>query len=412
MNFYIESVILVQIIFNNVNKKNHIYENNEKLLIISLLFMVFFSIGCDTYIVSPLISTITSDLNINISYGGYLVTSYSISYVIFSLLLGPISDKIGRKKMIMIGMSLFCIASFYTGLSKNYIMLLVARGFSGIGAACAAPNVWSYIGDSFEYKERGKVTGIVASGLSLGMILGVPIGAFLTKLINWRQNFYILGLIALLSAVLMLKFLPNIVDTNHINYHYKDAFITVLKKRNIIISFIVTFLISFANFGLYTFLGYWLNKAFDLNIIYIGLFFIIAGLGNFFGARTSGSFSDKYGKKNIALISMLVMALVIILLPIVKFSIYLTAIMVFFWLAAGGAAFTVMQVIATKLSLEARGTVMSINNSFFWGGAAIGSAIVSFIIYKFDFLVAALTCSIISIIASILLYFFINDNEN
>jgi multidrug resistance protein len=375
------------------------------------LFLVFFSIGCDTYIVSPLIPIITSDLNINTSYGGYLVTAYSLLYVIFSLILGPISDKLGRKKMIIIGMFLFCISSFYTGLSGNYVMILIARGFTGIGAACAAPNVWSYIGDYFEYKERGRITGIIASGLSLGMILGVPIGSFLTKLISWRQNFYILGIISLIVVLLMIKLLPNIkiVKESTIKNNYKNHLKKIFQENIVVFSFIVTFLISFANFGLYTFLGYWLNKQFHLGILYVGLFLIIAGLGNFFGAQTSGFLSDKYGKKNIACISALIMAIVIILVPVFKFNIYLTIIVVFLWLGSGGASFTVMQVIATQLSSESRGTVMSINNSFFWGGTAIGSACISFIIYNSSFSIAALICSIASLSASVILYLFIND---
>lgn len=386
---------------------------SKKLVIIALLFFVFFLIGCDTYIVSPLIPNITSEFNIASGYGGYLVTVYSMFYVIFSPILGPMSDKIGRKKMIIIGMIFFSLASFFTALSKNYIMILVARSFTGVGAAFAAPNVWSYVGDCFEYKKRGKITGIIASGLSVGMILGVPIGSFLAQEISWRQNFYILGIISIIVGVLMIKMLPNIsiIEKTSNKISYIGNLKLVFKEKRILTSFIVTFLISFGNFGLYTFLGYWLSKQFKLNTAYIGFFLIVGGLGNFFGAQISGILSDKYGKKKIACIFSLVLAITLMLVPLLKFSLYLTGLDVFLWLCAGGASFTVMQIIATQLSLQSRGTVMAINNSFFWGGTAFGSAIVSCILNSFNFFASSAICALSALLSSIILYFFAKNIE-
>lgn len=155
-----------------------------KKKIIVLLFIVFFLIGCDTFIISPLIPSISESLHIQAGSSGYLVTLYSIFYVICAPILGPISDNLGRKKMLILGMLLFGIASIMTGISGNFALILLARGLTGVGAAFAAPNVWAYIGDFFDYEERGKITAIIASALSLGMILGVPAGSFLAQTLN------------------------------------------------------------------------------------------------------------------------------------------------------------------------------------------------------------------------------------
>lgn len=383
----------------------------KRIIIIILLFTVFFLIGCDTFIVSPLIPIIVYGLKVKIGSGGYLVTVYSLCYVLFSPLLGPISDRIGRKKMISIGMLIFSIASIATGLSTSFSAILIARGLTGVGAAFAAPNIWSYIGDFFKYKERGRVTAIIASALSLGMILGVPIGSFLAQLINWEESFYVLGVISAMATLCILIIFPEIKVENSTDGEYGEQFKKVFHQNTVIYSFCVTLFISFANFGLYTFLGYWLNKCFNLKVSYVGLFLIIAGIGNLIGMQVGGILSDKYNKKQVVVISTLFMGITLIFLPLFANSIYLTAIDVFLWLGAGGASFATMQVIVTQLSEESRGTVMAVNNSFMWSGTALGSALVSVVINNFSFSVSTVICGTSAFIASLMLKFLVKQHS-
>lgn len=384
----------------------------KRIIIIMLLFLVFFLIGCDTFIISPLVPLISSDLNINVANGGYLVTVYSLLYVLASPLLGPISDRIGRKKMIAVGMFIFAISSIATGLSSNFAIMLIARGLTGVGAAFAAPNVWSYIGDCFDYKERGRVTAIIGSALSLGMILGVPLGSFLAQLTNWKQSFYVLGIISAVVTLGIFIGFPNILIESSTNENYRKQFKKVFKQRSVTYSFFVTLFIAFANFGLYTFLGYWINKCFNLSVSYVGLFLIVAGIGNLIGMQVGGFIGDKYGKKKVVVMSTLIMAITLAILPLFSGNIYLTAINVFLWLATGGASFGSMQVIITQLSEESRGTVMGINNSFMWSGTALGSALVSVIINKFNFSLSAIICGIVALIAGLILKFLVKEKSD
>lgn len=383
----------------------------KRSIIITLLFSLFFLIGCDTFIVSPLIPLITSNFKIRIGSGGYMVTAYSVFYVIFSPLLGPLSDKYGRKKMLIIGTLIFSLSSFATAAAPNYFLIIVVRSLTGIGAACAAPNVWSFIGDHFDYNERGKVTFIVASALSIGMVLGVPIGSFLTQTFDWQAIFYVLGIASLIVSLLINIYFPAENITYTINSSYIIQFKKVFNSESVGFSFLVTLFIAFANFGLYTFLGFWLNKQFNLNVSCTGLFLVLAGLGNLAGMQIGCNFSDRFSKKRIVIISTIILAITLILLPIFRNNIYATAIDIFLWLGAGGASFSVMQVLITQLSSEARGTVMGINNSFFWLGTASGSAITGLIINNFTFSASAVVCSLSAFLAAVCMAIFIHERK-
>lgn len=387
-----------------------VFHLNKKILVTVLLFAVFFLIGCDTFIISPFIPLISKTLNVAAGTSGYLVTAYSLFYVLVSIFMGPLSDMIGRKKMILVGMAVFALASIATGLTSVFAITLVARALTGAGAAFAAPNVWSYIGDYFSDAERSKVTAVIASALSLGMIIGVPAGSALAQFMSWQQAFYVLGSISIVVVVLILAFLP--MSGSAVNkQNYFISFKKVFLQRNIVFSFLTTFFVAFANFGLYTFLGYWLNKTFKLNTSMSGLFLIIAGVGNLIGMQLAGVLSNKVGKKKFVSISTLIMVASLFILSFSSFNIILAGIDVFVWLAAGGASFAIMQVIVTQLSSSSRGTVMSLNNSFMWAGTASGSAIVGITINGLTFFVSTLICSVAALSASLIIRIFVVETN-
>lgn len=383
---------------------------NKKLKIIILLFIVFFLIGCDTYVISPLIPEIAKDLNVKPGSGGYLVTIYSLFYVICSPFLGPISDRLGRKAMIITGTLIFSISSILTGMAQTFLLTMVFRGITGIGAAFAAPNVWAYIGDYFEYCERGKATAIIASALSLGMILGIPLGSFLADMMSWHETFYILGVLGIITFISAYFILENIKVNDSIeNKNYIKQLKTVLNNKNVEFCFFTTLLVSFSNFGLYTFLGYWLNKCFSFNVSQIGSFMIVGGIGNLVGMHIGGRVGDKIGKKKTAYYSILMVGILLIIISMFKHSVILTGIVIFLWLAFGGASFSNVQVLITKFSNASRGTIMSFNNSFMWAGTAIGSVAIGLAIDNINFETSSIICGMAALTAFAVLKYYINE---
>lgn len=382
----------------------------KQLHIISLLFLVFFLIGCDTFIISPLIPSITSNLHIAAGNGGYMVSFYSIFYVIFTFVLGPLSDRIGRKPMIIIGIVVFSISSLITGIAGNFPIILIARGVTGVGAAFAAPNIWAFIGDYFDQSIRGKVTAAVASALSLGLVIGVPIGTVIEQNLKWQECFYVLAILALMVAILLLFLLPNINNSKQASAVKGKEYREILIQPQVIYSYMTTFLINFANFGLYTFLGYWLKQQLRQTGLPISIIFILAGIGNLTGVFLSGALSGKISPKKLATFMAFILAVAFATLPFWKHYMAVTVVDIVVWMVAGGAAFSVMQAFVTQISQKARGTVLAMNNGFMWMGTAVGSAVISIIIDKWNFPVAAYICACLAALAWLILKFRLKEN--
>ena len=139
---------------------------------------------------------------------GFLIAMFSFSQFIFSPLAGDLSDKHGRKKLIIVGLIIYGLSQLAFGLSTELWMLYVARFFSGLGSAFIVPPMMAFVADITTFKERGKGMGLLGASMSLGFMIGPAIGGFLSK-ISLEFPFYIATGAALAAAVISFYALPN-----------------------------------------------------------------------------------------------------------------------------------------------------------------------------------------------------------
>lgn len=127
-------------------------------------------------IISPILPQIGDDLGIADAVLGTLVTAYSLMVGMFAILSGPISDRIGRRRILLIGCAAMTVALGLHGLVDSYVSFLVVRVFTRMAGGVLSGAAVSYIGDYFPYERRGWATGWVMSGAAFGQIVGIPMG--------------------------------------------------------------------------------------------------------------------------------------------------------------------------------------------------------------------------------------------
>jgi DHA1 family inner membrane transport protein len=178
---------------------------SQKMTVASF-FIAVFIVGLDSFIISALLPTISAAFGTSVSAVGLGVTLYAVFYAVGAPIIAPFSERLPRKRMIMIGLALFTLATFLCGLAKNIAFFYVARSLAGLGAAMFTPNVFAYIGGNFSKENIGKVMGIVMSALSLSIAIGVPIGSFIAGALNWNWTFFCSSIFAAVSFILILAF--------------------------------------------------------------------------------------------------------------------------------------------------------------------------------------------------------------
>jgi EmrB/QacA subfamily drug resistance transporter len=144
----------------------------------------------------------------------WVVTAYTLAFGGLLLLGGRISDMIGPKRTLMIGVIGFALASAVGGASQTTLMLIGARGLQGIFAALLAPSVLSLLTTTFtDPRERGRAFGIYATIAIAGAAFGLIIGGLLTQYLSWRWCLYVNLPIAALVAFGASTMIPNRAGT-------------------------------------------------------------------------------------------------------------------------------------------------------------------------------------------------------
>jgi EmrB/QacA subfamily drug resistance transporter len=166
--------------------------NPRPWLTLAVVGAAFFMTVLDVAIVTVAIPSIQTDLNISESTVQWLLTAYAITFGGFLLLGGRMADLLGRRRIFVVGLILFTLASLTCGLSTSAGLLIAARAVQGIGAAIISPAALSIVSTTFtEGAERNKALGIWGALGGSGAAAGVLFGGILTKYLGWEWIFYV-----------------------------------------------------------------------------------------------------------------------------------------------------------------------------------------------------------------------------
>ncbi len=166
-----------------------------------------FMIVLDFFIVNVAIPSMQRHLQASAAGVEWVVTAYGLTYGVGLITGGRLGDRYGRRRMFMLGLAVFTLASLACGLATNVEMLIVSRAIQGLGAAVAGPQTLAMIG--LTYAGRQRVTAVTAYGVSLGLaaVLGQLFGGLLIQAnvlgLDWRSCFLVnlpVGVIALAAA--------------------------------------------------------------------------------------------------------------------------------------------------------------------------------------------------------------------
>jgi EmrB/QacA subfamily drug resistance transporter len=152
------------------------------------------------------------ELGLSSSGSAWMVTAYGLPFAGLMLLGGRIGDSFGRKRMFVLGVSLFTLASLLCGLAQNEAMMIAARAIQGTGAALAAPTAFALVASTFAPgRVRNQAFAIFGSMMAIGSVGGLVVGGALAE-VSWRWIFLInvpIGALIILGAVSELR------DTTH-----------------------------------------------------------------------------------------------------------------------------------------------------------------------------------------------------
>jgi MFS family permease len=162
----------------------------------------------DISAVNVALPDLARDLDIAGGSLSWTITSYSLVFGSLLLLGGRAADLLGRRRVFLIGLAVFTVASLVSAVADGATTLFVARGGQGLGAAMLSPAALSIITSTFHGPERAKALGVWGAVGGAGAAVGVLLGGTLTEVVGWRAIFLINLPVGVLLAIGALRVLP------------------------------------------------------------------------------------------------------------------------------------------------------------------------------------------------------------
>ena len=354
------------------------------------------------FIVLPVLSLYALNLEgANEFLVGLIVGVYAISQMIFQVPFGALSDKIGRKKALTIGLLIFVVGSIVCALASEIYTMLFGRFLQGVGAVGAVAT--AMISDFVAEENRSKAMAIMGAFIGLSFTFSMVLGPLLARSYGLSSLFYLSAALSLLCVVLLYTVVPKEIKVSAKAqkvpfgklFLQKDYmiinFTSFMQKMLTSIAFLVIPIVLVREYGFES------SELYKVYALGAALGFLAMGL--------AGALGDGKGLSKVILIAgtlLFALTYAIFAFSFTKF-LFVVGIAIFF--IGFNLHEPIMQSTATKfVKSSQKGTALGIFNSFGYFGSFVGGAFGGYIMHTFNFEVLAIICVVLCVIWLVLLF--------
>ena len=307
---------------------------------------------------------------------GALMATFSIMQFIFSPIWGALSDRYGRKPILMIGVLGNVLAQVLMGLSTQLWMLFVARALAGILSSATLPTAMAYISDSTSHDQRSGGMGIIGAAQGIGMVLGPGIGGWLAAQ-SLQLPFFVAAGFSALILVLIAAFFPESLPQSARRHGQKVQGVNLGELWQgllgpIGILLFLAFLLNFALANFEGIFGLYAQQRFNYGPREVGLVLMAIGIVSAIvqGALT-GPFTRRWGDVRILKAALIASAIgFVIMLEAADMATLLLTVM--FFVTSNAMLRPGVSSLISKRTPGGQGSAMGLNNAFMSLGRIVG----------------------------------------
>ena len=268
-------------------------------ILLSLWFMMF-AASSQTMIMTPLMPIVQAQFDVPPEYLGTLITAYAVMLGICALITGPLSDAVGRRRILMIGTGAMCGTLFLHSFVTDFLSLLLVRAVSGMAAGVLSGVAPAYIGDHFPSERRGWANGVVMTAIAFGQIVGIPAGTLLADRFDFATAFIFFTIPMALSFVLVgtLTRQPAVARTRLTSIGSVIQNYATMFKVPATAAAVGAYCIMFTGIAFYViYLVVWMKDTFGVSGDAVASLFVVSGIASVIVGPWAGRLSDRFGRK-------------------------------------------------------------------------------------------------------------------
>lgn len=160
---------------------------------IACCFLSIFSAYTISFMLGPMLDTMGRELGASVPAMGQAAALLFVSWGVTAPLMGPVSDRYGRKPVLLVGLAGLGLSCLATSLAQSYTAVALFRFLTGVFGGCVPPTCVASIGDRFAPGARGNAMALAGSGISASLLAGLPFLAWVTARAGWRGAFLLAG---------------------------------------------------------------------------------------------------------------------------------------------------------------------------------------------------------------------------
>ena len=354
--------------------------NNRNVYILAFtLLVVMLGFG----VVIPIMPFYVEQLGAGGTELGLLVASYAVMRLICGPLWGSLSDRVGRKPVLMIGVFGYGITMILFGLATELWMLFLFRALSGVLSSATSPTTMAYIGDSTSEENRSKGMGVLGAAIGIGTIFGPGLGGLLAGQ-SLALPFFIAGGMSFLALLLIWLLLPESLPVESRQPAGKGPRRRLANLRQALWGplsalFGMAFLAAFAMTTFYAIFGLYALQKFAYGPQEVGVILMVVGLVSALAQGVlTGPLSQRWGEARLIQVTLVATAAGFVAIALSNsFATFLGAIGLFS--LATALLNPAVSALTSRRAMLEQGITMGLSNAFTSLGRIAGPALSGFV---------------------------------
>jgi predicted MFS family arabinose efflux permease len=260
-------------------------------------FLIFFK----SYLVAPLIPSLSTQFHASVQVVGLLIPAYLLPYGVSTLFYGPISDRVGRRPILLALLAAMALTCVGTATAASIGQLLIWRAIAGVATGGIIPLSLALFADLYPYHERGRPIGWLFGAIAGGMAFGSTFGAILNPIMGWRVLFLLIGLASAIDLAFAFRW-RRLLEGNRKQHPPGVAiivrnYVELLTNPRGARTYGMILLNGMFHSGVFAWLGFYFFKRYGLGDRGIGLALLGYGIPGFVLGPTIGRVADRFGRR-------------------------------------------------------------------------------------------------------------------
>ena len=254
------------------------------------------------YCVQPMMPVLSREFSINAAQSSLILSVSTAMLALGLLITGPISDRLGRKPVMVLSLFSAAIFTLASGMVPSWEGVLITRALVGLSLSGLAAVAMTYLSEEIHPNHIGLAMGLYIGGNAIGGMSGRVITGVLIDYVSWHAAIMVVGGLALIAAAVFWKILPESRNFRARSLHPRsllEGFVVQFRDAGLPLLFIEAFLLMGSFVTLFNYIGYrLLAEPYHLSQAVVGLFSVVY-LSGIYSSAKIGSLADKLGRRQV-----------------------------------------------------------------------------------------------------------------